>query len=201
LGAAASGADGLTFFSSAEPPAVDSADIANLAEQTGTDKWFYGGGNERYGADAAKGLTFTTGDAPVVFKAVTYKIAAGCRKTATPEKPTTWTIRLGTLSGNNFTEITRKQVDQVADTGAGDYMTWTFATPVPLAANTTYAVDAAMTSRTDWTTGIPYLAVSKNVTTPGVGISYHSGDRGSGGATISPSAAIDRIFHVDLGTQ
>lgn len=201
LSAPASGSGGLTFFSSASPPSVDSLDIANLTDQTGLDKWFSAGGKERYGADAAKGLTFTTGDAPVVFTALTYKIGPGSKKSATPDKPTTWTIRLGTLFGNKFTEIASKQVDQVADTGAGDYITWKFTTPVPLSANTTYAVDAAMLSRTDWTTGIPYLAVSKNVTTPGVGVSYQSGNQGSGAVTISPSSSTDRIFHVDLGPQ
>ena len=191
----------LTFSSSASPPAVDSLDIANLADQAGLDKWFSSGGKERYGADAAKGQTFITGDAPVVFTALTYKIGPGSKKSATPDKPTTWTIRLGTLSGNKFTEIASKQVDQVADTGAGDYITWKFTAPVPLSPNTTYAVDAAMLSRTDWTTGIPYLAVSKNVSTPGVGVSYQSGNQGSGAASISPSTTTDRIFHVDLGPQ
>ncbi len=201
LSAPVTGASGLTFSSSATPPSVDSADIANLTDQTGLDKWFYGGGNELYGADAAKGLTFTTGDTPVAFTALTYKLDTGSKKGATIEKPTTWTIRLGTLSGNNFTEITSQQGDQVADTGAGDYITWKFTTPVPLLANTTYAVDAAMNSQTEWKTGIPYLAVSTNVTTSGVGVSYQSGDQGRGATTITPAPAIDRIFHVDLGTQ
>jgi hypothetical protein len=104
------------------------------------------------------------------------------------------------LSGNNFTQIASQQVEQIADTGEGDYITWTFATPVPLAANTTYAVDVSMLSRTTWQTGIPYLAYSGNVTTRGVGHHYNSGDRGKGGSTIAPSGNIDRIFHVDLQT-
>ena len=190
-----------TFSSSAIPPAVDSADVANLAAQTGTDKWFFEGKDERYGADAAKGLTFTTGNAPVLFKALTYKIAAQNKKGATPAAPTTWTIRLGTLSGNNFTQLTSEQAEQTADTGEGHYITWTFTTPVPLAANTTYAVDVAMRSRTPYPTGIPYLACSKSVATPGVGICYSSGDRGVGATTIAPSAGISRVFHVDLQAQ
>ena len=191
----------LTFSSSAEPPVVDSADIANFAAQTGTDKWFFESKNEASGADAAKGQTFTTGNAPVLFKALTYKIDSGSRKSASPGSPTTWTIRLGTLSGNRFTEIITEKAQQTADTGAGDYITWTFTTPVPLAANTTYAVDAAMRSRTAWNTGIPYLAISGNVTTQGVGVHYNSGDHGTGGSSIAPSASIDRVFHVDLQAQ
>ena len=187
-----------TFSSSATPPAVDSTDVANLAAQTGTDKWFFGERDERYGADAAKGLTFTTGGVPVLFKALTYKIADSNKKGATSANPTTWTIRLGTLSGNNFTQLASEQAEQTADTGNGHFITWTFTTPVPLAANTTYAVDVAMRSRTPYPTGIPYLSCSKSVTTPGVGVSYASGDRGVGAPTIAPSAGIARVFHVAL---
>ncbi len=187
-----------TFSASAQPPTVDQADIANLTAQTGTDKWFFQSNAELGVADAAKGTTFTTGDAPVSFKALTYKIADGCKKGATPEHPTSWTVRLGTLAGKNFTQIASAQAEQTADTGAGDYLTWKFANPVSLAANTTYAVDVTMLSGTDWKTGIPYLACSGNVTTQGVGHYYNSGDRGVGGPAIAPSGSIDRIFHVDL---
>lgn len=92
-------------------------------------------------------------------------------------------------------------MDQTEATGEGHYITWTFATPVPLTVNTTYAVDVTMRSRTAWQTGIPYLSCSKNVTTLGVGDFYNSGDRGAGGTTISPSQEIDRVFHVDLQAQ
>ena len=187
-----------TFSTSAAPPAVDPVDIANLTAQTVTDKWFFQSNAEVSVADAAKGTTFTTGASPVFFKALTYKMATGCKKSATQDLPTTWTVRLGTLSGNKFTQLASEQVEQTAATGEGDYITWTFATPVPLAANTTYAVDVAMLSRTGWQTGIPYLACSANVTTRGVGHHYNSGDRSVGGPVIAPSSSIDRIFHVDL---
>ena len=187
-----------TFSSSATAPTVGSTDIANLAAQTGTDKWFFQSANEANPSDAAKGQTFTTGSRPVLFKGLTYKIGAGNLKAATAANPTTWTIRLGTLSGTNFTLLASETAQQTADTGSGHYIKWSFTTPVLLAANTTYAVDVGMLSRTAWTTGIPYIGYSGNVTTTGVGIYYDSGDLGVGAATVTTTAARDRIFHVDL---
>ena len=187
-----------TFSSSASAPTVHSTDIANLAAQTGTDKWFFQSANEANPSDAAKGQTFTTGSTALLFKRLTYKIGAGNLKGATVANPTTWTIRLGTLSGSNFTQVASETANQTADTGSGHYITWTFTTPVQLAANTTYAVDVGMLSRTAWTTGIPYIGYTGNVTTTGVGIYYDSGDLGAGAATVTTTAARDRIFHVDL---
>lgn len=187
-----------TFSSNANAPAVDSTDVANLAAQTGTDKWFFQTANESNPSDAAKGQTFTTGTAPVLFKALTYKIGTGNLKGATVANPTTWTIRLGMLSGTNFTQLASETAQQTANTGTGHYITWTLTTPVLLNPNTTYAVDIGMLSRTTWQTGIPYLSYSGNVTTTGVGTYYDSGDMGVAAATVTTTAARDRVFHVDL---
>ncbi len=187
-----------TFSSSASPPAVDSTDVANFAAQTGSDKWFFQAVNEANPSDAAKGVTFTTGTAPVMFRAITYKVSAGNLKGATAANPTTWTIRLGTLSGSNFTQLATETAQQTANTGTGYYITWTLTTPIALSTNTTYAVDIGMLSRTAWPTGIPYLSYSGNVTTTGVGTYYDSGDLGAGAATVTTTAARDRVFHVDL---
>ena len=183
-----------TFTSSANPPAVNSTDVANLAAQTGTDKWFFQSANEANPSDAAKGQTFTTGNAPVLLKAVTYKISAGNMKAA----PTAYTIRVGTISGTAFTLLASEQATQTANTATGAYITWTLTTPVALSPNTTYAVDVGMVSSVAWTTGIPYLSYSANSTTTGVGIYYDSGDLGAGAATVTTTAARDRVFHVDL---
>ena len=183
-----------TFSSRATAPTVDSTDVANLAAQTGTDKWFFQTANEAGVTDGAKGQTFTTGAAPVLFKALTYKISAGNQKASS----TTYTIRLGTLSGTNFTLLASEQASQTTSTATGAYITWAFATPVLLNPSTTYAVDVSMVSGVAWTTGIPYLSYSGNVTTTGVGTYYDSGDAGAGAATVTTTAARDRIFHVDL---
>jgi hypothetical protein len=187
-----------TFSSSANPPAVNSTDVANFAAQTGTDKWFFQSANESNPSDAAKGQTFTTGAAPVRFKALTYKVSAGNLKGATAANPTTWTLRLGTLSGSTFTQIATETAQQTANTGTGHYITWTLTTPVLLSPNTTYAVDVGMLSRTNWQSGIPYLSYSGNVSTTGVGTYYDSGDLGVAAATVTTTAARDRLFHVDL---
>ncbi len=77
-----------------------------------------------------------------MFKALTYKISSGNKKVAT----TTYTIRVGTISGTNFTQIASETATQTVDTATGAYMTWRFATPVLLAPNTVYGVDVAMKS-------------------------------------------------------
>ncbi len=183
-----------TFSSSATPPTVDSTDVANLAAQTGTDKWFFQTANEANPSDAAKGQTFTTGAAPLQLKALTYKISAGNNKAA----PTTYTIRVGTLSGTNFTQLASEQATQTVTTATGAYITWTLTTPVSLLPNTTYAVDVGMVSGVAWTTGIPYLSYSGNATATNVGVYYDSGDLGAGAATVTTTTARDRVFHVDL---
>jgi len=143
-----------TFSSSTSPPVVNSTDIANFGAQTGTDKWFFQTANESGVTDAAKGQTFTTGSAAIQLKAVTYKISSGNMKAA----PTTYTIRVGTVSGTNFHLIASETCTQTVSTTAGAYMTWTLASPVALSPNTTYGVDVAMKSGVAWTTGIPYLS-------------------------------------------
>ncbi len=188
-----------TFSSSATAPVIDSTDVGNLAAATGSDKWFYTSGtNEANPTDGAKGQTFTTGATAVRFKSLTYKMSSGNMKSATAANPTTWTIRLGTLSGVNFTSIASETAQQTADAAAAHYITWTFSTPVLLSPNTTYAVDVAMVSRTSWQSGIPYISYSGNVTTAGVGTYYDSGDQGAGAATVTTTAARDRIFRISL---
>lgn len=186
--------DAATFSSSATPPTVDGADVANLGAQSGTDKWFFQSGNEVDPADWAKGQTFTTGAATLLLNALTYKIASGNKKTA----PTTYTIRIGMPSGTTFNQVFSETCSQTADTAAGDYVTWTFGAPVLLLPDTTYAIDVAMVSGTTWQTGIPYLSFTADNFAGGQ--FYNSGPAGGsgGGPTISLNAARDRVFHLDL---
>jgi hypothetical protein len=183
-----------TFSSSTSAPVVNPSDIANMAAQTATDKWFFQTANEVNPSDAAKGQTFTTRGAPILLKALSYKIGSGNLKAA----PTTWTVRVGTLSGTTFTQLASETFSQTANTQSGAWMTWRFTTPVLLAANSTYAIDVGMRSGTTWQTGIPYISYSGNVTTQGVGTYYDSGDLGVGGATVTLNSARDRLFHLDL---
>ncbi len=185
-----------TFSSSTTAPVVQATDIANFSAQTGTDKWFFQTSNESGVADAAKGQTFTTGPSPVLLKAVTYKISTGNMKAA----PTTYTVRVGTVSGTSFTLIpgASETYSQTVDTATGAYMTWTLATPVTLAPNTTYGIDVAMRSGVGYQTGIPYLSYTANVSNARIGSYYDSGDIGVGSATLVLTTARDRAFHLDL---
>jgi len=187
-----------TFSSSTNAPIIKYTDIANIAPQTGSDKWWFSGANESGTTDAAKGQTFTNGPLPMLLKALTYKIDPTQKKTATPDLPTTYTVRVGTVSGNNFTEIARETFIQTNDTPQGGYMTWTFDNPVQLEANTVYGVDVAMVSQTTYQTGIPYLSYTAKANIPGVGYLYQSGDMGVGTNTITIDTGKSRVFHLDL---
>ena len=186
--------DGGTFSSSTTAPAVNATDISNLAAQSGTDKWFFQTSNEANPADAAKGQTFITGASTVKLKALTYKISSGNLKAA----PTNYTVRIGTVSGTTFTQIASETFSQTTNTATGAYMTWTLASPVTLLANTTYGIDVAMDSGVSYTTGIPYLSYTANITNARIGSYYDSGDLGVGNSTITLTTARDRVFHLDL---
>ena len=183
-----------TFSSTTTAPVIDGADIANLGAQTSNDKWFFQTANESDPWDWAKGQTFTTGTAAVLLKALTYKMDPGNKKAAS----TTYTVRVGTLAGTNFTAIAKAVCTQTLDTAVGAYMTWTFGTPVVLAPNTTYGIDVAMVSAVAYTTGIPYLACTSSSYAGGQ--HYNSGPTGGSGSgpTISANASLDRVFHLDL---
>ena len=183
-----------TFSSSTTAPVVNGSDIANLATPTGSDKWFFQTNDEADPSDAAKGQTFITGSTEVRLKALTYKISAGNMKAAT----TTYKVRVGTVSGSTFTQIATENFTQTTNTASGAYMTWTFDTPVVLQANTTYAIDVAMDSAVSWTTGVPYLSFSGNISNARIGSYYDSGDLGVGNSTMTITTTRDRLFHLDL---
>jgi hypothetical protein len=179
-------ASAATMSASSTAPVVNGLDIANYGTVTATDKWFV----ENSAAGAAKGQTFKTGATPVLLKAITYQTSSG----AMPTKG--YAIRVGTVSGSTFTQIASENASQTVAWSAGNYVTWTFDTPVPLAANTTYGIDVGMiSSTTAWQTGMPYLNNTGNVYANGA--RYSTGTSGIGTATITTSNS-DRIFHLDL---
>jgi len=189
LALAGTAARAATMSASLTPPPVNGADIANFATVNGNDKWF----NEDSAAGATKGQTFTTGSSAVLLKAITYQIVSSQK--AEPKK--TYVIRVGTVSGTNFTQIASETATQTFTWNASEYMTWTFSTPILLAANTTYGVDVGMTGSTSsWETGIPYINVTANAFAGGV--RYSSGTLGVGTSTLTLVATSDRIFHLDM---
>ena len=109
----------------------------------------------------------------------------------------TYVIRVGKVSGSTFTGIHIETATQTFTSGVGEYMTWTFDSPVPLSANTTYAVDIGMTGSTSsYETGIPYLNCTADKYAGGV--QYTSGKKGVGEAKIRLQGGHDRIFHLKL---
>ena len=169
-------------------PPIGADDIANYGAVSGTDKWFY----ENSSAGAAKGQTFTTGNAAVLLKSITYQTSSA----AMPTK--TYAIRVGTVAGSTltFTQIASETAIQNDAWAAGDYVTWTFATPILLQSNTAYGIDVGMIGSTStWQTGIPYLNVTGNVYAGGV--LYNSGTNGAGTTAMSLGTT-DRLFHIRL---
>jgi hypothetical protein len=178
-----------TMSASAAAPAVDGKDIANYGPVTGNEKWFF----ENSAAGAVKGQTFTTGTGAVLFKSITYQVTSS--QQAEPTKH--YVIRLGTVAGTVFTPVHSETATQTTTWSGGHYMTWTFATPLLLNGNTTYAVDIGMTGSTSsWQTGIPYLNVTANEYASGQ--RYASGTSGVGTNSLSLVSSSDRIFHLDL---
>jgi hypothetical protein len=165
-------------------PAVDGQDIANFGPESYTDKWFV----PEPGDVQARGQTFTTGATPSLLKAITYR-ALG----TTPTK--TYTIRLGTVSGLVFSQI-RSYVATQSDTWFdGEYVTWTFATPVLLDPNTVYGIDISMDSSTSpYQEGIPYLNITGNTYAGGARYNWEVN-----GTNVNLTPGNDRVFHLDIG--
>ena len=183
-------ANAATMSASATAPNVSGADIANLAPHTGTDKWW---AENNTGAGSAKGQTFTTGDVGVLLKSITYQV--GSSNNAMPTK--TYAVRVGTVSDTTFTEIYSETATQDFEWNGGEFMTWSFDTPVALDANTTYAIDVGMISSTSsWQSGIPYINMTGNDYSDGR--RYTSGQNGVGDTEMHVDNNRDRVFHIDL---
>ena len=173
-----------TMSASSTAPAINDADIANYGAVSSTDKWFL---------DAARGQSITTGGAAVRLKSITYQVSEG--NGAAPTK--TYTLRVGKVAGTVFTQVHSETANQDLSWTSGQYMTWTFDTPVLLEPYTTYGIDVGMTGSTsEWWTGIPYINVTADEYAGGT--SYTSGVSGIGTSSITSAIASDRTFHLDI---
>ena len=188
---AAGSVSAATMSASSTAPAINGYDIANNGDVTGTDKWF----NEDSGAGAVKGQTFITGDKDVALNSITYQVA----DTSQAEATKTYVIRVGTVTGDIFTEIYREEATQDFMWNSKEYMTWTFDLPVLLNAGSEYGIDVGMTASTSgWQTGIPYINMTANDYADG--FRYTSGTSGIGTDTIALDGSRDRIFHLDISS-
>jgi hypothetical protein len=201
------------MFASATAPTVDGADIANLAEGTGTLKWWpeYQGWTP---AGETKGQMFTTGSDPSILNSITYEthddtiaeptktyvIRVSAIDKVDPFNSSTWVLDV--IHTETATQsIQWIGVNKAAELGLDPcpYMTWTFDEPVELSANTAYGIDIGMTSSTTvWQTGIPYVKYS--------GDEYAGGERFFAGRTEVPGIGDntmdiqsgDMVFHLDM---
>jgi len=188
---AAGSVSAATMSASSTAPAINGYDIANYGDVTGTDKWF----SEDSAAGAVKGQTFITGSDNVVLNSITYQVT----DTQQAEAIKTYVIRVGTFTGDIFTEIYREEATQDFMWNGGEYMTWSFDLPVLLNAGSEYGIDVGMTvSTSDWTTGIPYINMTADEYADG--LRYTSGTSGIGTDTIALDGSKDRIFHLDMSS-
>ena len=172
-----------TMSASSTAPVINDSDIANYGDVSGTDKWFYSTGTD----GGARGQSITTGGAAVRVKAITYQVSEG--NGAAPTK--TYTLRVGKISGSNFTQVHSETATQNFSWTSGQYMTWTFNTPVLLEPYTTYGIDVGMTGSTStWQTGIPYVNMTGDEYAGGT--SYASGAGGIGTTSISSGSSPGR---------
>ncbi len=174
--------------SSATPPVVNGFDIANYGAGTlAGDKWFCD--------PICRGQTFTTGAVPVLLKSISYHIPPGQSAQAVK----TYVVRVGRVSGTRFTLLYSDRFTQTFPWNGGEFMTWTFAEPVALEANTTYGVDIEMKSSTSvWQTGIPYLSTTADLYPGGQGYGFGLQQGPRDDSTLVLGKGRDRVFHLDL---
>jgi autotransporter-associated beta strand protein len=172
---------------SSNAPVIDGEDIANYGGVSSTDKWFTGGDG------AARGQSFTTGGAAVRLKSISYQVT----ETAGAVPTKNYTLRVGKIAGTTFNQVYSETAIQTIPWTGGQFMTWTFDTPVLLEPYTTYGIDIGMTSSTTgWSTGIPYINITADEYAGGT--SYTSGTNGIGTTSLSSAIASDRTFHLDI---
>jgi len=129
-----------TVVTDTAAPTVDGADIAQLTQ---TDSDF---GTSRLNNDRqARGQTFTTGSNTGGYSLLSFTMRTFDGKTVNSFNDGAYVIRVGTISGTDFTQIATDAtlLAEEPDLAANDYVTWTFSSAVTLAANTLYGIDVA----------------------------------------------------------
>ncbi|HOM16991.1 MAG TPA: hypothetical protein PLQ00_06650, partial [Thermoguttaceae bacterium] len=110
---------------------------------------------------------------------------------------TTFTIRVGEVSGTTFTPVFTETANAVSIV-PGDYITFIFDLPVKLAPNKVYGFDVGAAGN-----GFVTSNTTNNMAYPW-GVAYSSGANGVGDTTLIlhngyPSGANgDRVFHLDI---
>lgn len=184
-GAIATGAQAAVITTSLSAPAVDGADIASLTGTSGSTfsvgKWW---------TDTSDpGQTFTTGISSAGYTLNAFSLYSRVALNSTYGQ----TIRVSTISGSTLTPVASETTGNTSVVlSAAGYMTWTFDTPVVLAANTTYAVDVRMTSASGTIGSVGYSGTTNPYSG---GVRYFVND---GATSVSLRNNEDYNFHLDL---
>ena len=113
------------------------------------------------------------------------------RSNAVTDNGATWTVRLGGVAGSVFSPIATETSNNVISYLAGDFITFTFDTPVQLAANTVYGFD--------WTTnGQGFVTDNNTDGNYAGGTNYATGDDQIPDDNNLMFPGDDRVFHVNL---
>lgn len=170
---------------SSTAPSLDSADQGNLTwSTTGSDSYWTDRPNP--------GQSFTTDSNSSGYTLNSFSFQLNSTRTAS--STLSYNIRVVSLSGTDSTTITNLTGETWNGVhNSGDWITYTFDTPVSLAANTLYGVDIQHVSGGAWQDGITSLR--RNGNTFAGGAKY---TRGDGDPAVISNSSNDLIFHVDM---
>ncbi len=170
---------------SSTTPSLDGADQGNLTWSTT--------GEDLYWSDRANpGQSFTTDSNSSGYTLNSFSFQLNSTRTAS--STLSYNIRVVSLSGTDSTTITNLTGETWNGVhNSGDWITYTFDTPVSLAANTQYGVDIQHVSGGGWQDGITSLR--RNGNTFAGGAKY---TRGDGDPIAISNSSNDLIFHVDM---
>jgi|SaaInlStandDraft_1057018.scaffolds.fasta_scaffold11102_4 hypothetical protein len=168
-----------------DSPTVDGVDLYNEVVTTTKIKWFSDTPNQ--------GQQFTTGSSISLLLGFSFQLGT-TSQVPIPQK--IYTIRVVTFSGTTTTTIALEAGHTQAASenwSSGNWINFTFDTPVPLEANTLYGVDGEMTTSGAWQSGIPYIFRPSDAYSGGQKYQRVDGD-----PTASTVDSKDFNFHINL---
>jgi hypothetical protein len=175
-----------TVSASSSAPIIDDADIANLS---GTPLGTTGDDGHIWSDRPNQGQTFTTGSVPegYVLSSVTLLNMSSTEAAAGP-----FTIRIGTVSGNTFTELLKTVTSTTAAFGPNQYITVQLPQSLHLDPDTLYGFDWASAGR-----GFVSAYTAGNSNYLG-GEAYSTGDNQIPDDNNLLSRGFDRTFHLNI---
>jgi hypothetical protein len=181
----------MSISPSANPPAVNNADIAQFVIGSQVTAGDQNDAIYLFSDRPAQGQSFTTGSNPLGYTldAVTFQHWAGG---GTFPGGNPLPVRITQLTGSVITVLHSESAPETpfVNTADDEYVTFTLATPQLLAPNTTYGFDVGMT--------LGGFAIQSNNADPYLGgTAYSSGDNGIG-TLVADLRNGDRTFHINL---